>query len=239
MTEYIITTNNLTVQFPDKVVFKDVNVKVQKGSFLAVVGDNGAGKTTFLKTILGRIKPTSGEINLNPKRDALKIGYVPQFRNLSEDYPLSIENFVALGLTKNILPWLNKTEKNNLAHILKDTNLVERKDARLGVSSGGEKQKAYLAQALIEYPDLLILDESTASLDNVMKYDLLDLVIDYQKKHPVTVIFVTHDLPLAKKYATDYLFLQKATATTGKMTDLDLNELSLSQQTTEINSEKI
>lgn len=230
----IITAQNLSVEFPDKVVFRDLNITIPRGSFLGVVGDNGAGKTTFLRTVLGSLKPASGEVILQPDRKHMQIGYVPQFRNLTPEYPLSIRNFVALGLTTNKLPWLNKQERTQLEHILQVTDLTKRADARLGTASGGEKQKAYLAQALIEQPDLLILDESTASLDNVVKYELLDLVVRYQQAHDVTVIFVTHDLPLAKKYATNYLLIQNGQATTGLMHDLDLEQLKLAEVTTEV-----
>lgn len=239
MNENIITAHNLSVEFPDKVVFRDLNIEVKRGSFLSIVGDNGAGKTTFLRTVLGNLKPTTGTVTLDPVRKQLTIGYVPQFRNLTAEYPLSISNFVALGLTQSKLPWLNKEEKAKLAHILEVTDLVNRAQARLGTSSGGEKQKAYLAQALIDQPDLLILDESTASLDNMVKYELLDLVVRYQSTHDVTVIFVTHDLPLAQKYATDYLLIQNGHAMTGKMVDLDLTKLKLAAVTEEVNSEEM
>lgn len=239
MAENIITVENLSVEFPDKVVFQNVNLTVARGSFLSIVGDNGAGKTTFLRTLLGSLKPTTGSLILTPDRKQLKIGYVPQFRNLTPEYPLSVANFVALGLTGNKLPWLNKKEQAKLAHILEVTDLEGRANARLGKASGGEKQKAYLAQALVDEPDLLILDESTASLDNVVKYELLDLVIRYQATHDVTVIFVTHDLPLAQKYATDYLLIQNGHAINGKISDLDLSKLKLAEVTEEVNSENM
>lgn len=237
MTENIITAHNLSVEFPDKVVFRDLNIEVPRGSFLSIVGDNGAGKTTFLRVVLGHLKPASGGVTLSPDRKDIKIGYVPQFRNLTAEYPLSIKNFVALGLTESKLPWLTKREKAKLEHIIAETELTKRLDARLGTASGGEKQKAYLAQALVEQPDLLILDESTASLDNVVKYELLDLVTEYQRDHDVTVIFVTHDLPLAQKYATDYLLIQNGQAVNGKIKDLDLTKLKMADLTGEVNSE--
>lgn len=225
MTEPIINVNNLTVRFPEKTVFSDVNVQINRGQFLSIVGDNGAGKTTLLRTLLGQLKPSGGKVEVHPSRKELKIGYVPQFRNIDSDYPLSLRNFVALGLTKHIMPWLLPKEQHQLDAILKETELTHLAGTRLGTASGGEKQKAYLAQALVEQPDLLILDESTASLDNVMKYELLDLVAHYQKQHNLTVIFVTHDLPLAKRYSTDYLMLKDGQYETGAITALDTNVL--------------
>lgn len=185
---------------------------------MVIVGDNGVGKTTLIKTILGDLVPKSGKINLSKD---IKIGYVPQFRNVSNDYPLSIADFVALNLTKTWHPWLNKDEKQKLRKILISTNLLKIKDQSLGRSSGGEKQRAYLAQALIKSPNLLILDESTASLDNQAKYDLLDLV-KFLQKNGLSVIFITHDWNLAKHYGKHFLKLKSNKVEFGRIEDLSV-----------------
>ncbi|MCM2437641.1 ATP-binding cassette domain-containing protein [Periweissella beninensis] len=224
MMETIISIKNLAVNFPDKQVFNDINLEINRGDFLCVVGDNGAGKTTFLRTLLKQLKPNQGKI----VNHAQTMGYVPQFRNIDSEYPLSLRNFVALGLTTSMRPWLSRLEKHKLTNILAETELTSLANIRLGTASGGEKQKAYLAQALVNQPELLILDESTANLDNVMKYELLDLVAHYRQVHELTVIFVTHDLPLAKQYGTHYLLIQNGRGVTGAMANLDTTQLMAS-----------
>jgi len=90
---------------------------------------------------------------------------VPQFRNIDADAPLSIQSFVALNIGQSWHPWLTSSEKKRVERVLEQTNLTSIKNRSLALASGGERQRAYLAQALLADPDLLIMDESTASMD--------------------------------------------------------------------------
>lgn len=199
----VISVENLTVAYGDHPVIQDLSFTVNEGDFLVVVGENGVGKTTLVRALLGLLKPQSGTINIPPKTE---IGYVPQFRNIDEEYPLSIKDFVSLNLGKSIIPWLSKKERAKVERMIRITNLTSIADRPLGLASGGEKQRAYLAQALLLSPQLLILDESTASLDNEMKYELLDLVTRFQQ-NGLSVMFITHDWDLARHYGTRFLHM--------------------------------
>ena len=207
MTEPILKLTDLDFAYSDKRVFTGLNYTLNQGDFLSIVGENGVGKTTLMKLILQELKPTGGELAFLPTRQAVKVGYVPQFRNIDPEYPLCIEDFVGLNFAKVGLPWLTKKERQRVTEILAETQLTPMRKRPLGQASGGEKQKAYLAQALLDKPNLLILDESTASLDPVAKTELLDLVKQLNEDLALTVIFVTHDIPLARRYANKYLFL--------------------------------
>lgn len=193
---------------------------MDRGDFLVITGENGVGKTTLTRALFGQLKPRQGEIKTAP---GTKFGYVPQFRNVDSEYPLSIWDFVALNLPQSWRPWLNKEEKAMVDHILAETDLTRIKDRPLGLASGGEKQRAYLAQALLNHPKLLVMDESTASLDNEMKYELLDLVQKFQEDG-ITVLFITHDWDLAKKYGTKFLNLVPGGYSTGPIEDLPKRE---------------
>ncbi|MFD1319191.1 metal ABC transporter ATP-binding protein [Loigolactobacillus zhaoyuanensis] len=206
----LLTVEHLAVNFPDHQVFQDLNFTLQRGSFLSIVGENGAGKTTLIRALLHQLKPSAGTISFFPERKAIRIGYVPQFRNLDEEYPLTVRDFVSLNLSGIHLPWLSRKERQAVDTAIRTTNLTAIAKRPLGMASGGEKQRAYLAQALVEQPNLLILDESTASLDNMMKYELLELVKKFNREQNLTVIFVTHDLPLAKQYADEFLLLRRS-----------------------------
>lgn len=199
----LISVDDLSLAYGEHTVVENLSFEINQGDFLVMVGENGAGKTTVVRSLLGELKPREGEIS---RADHLKIGYVPQFRNLPTNYPLAVRDFVALNLTQSHLPWLKKTEHNRLNRIIRETNLTKIADRPLGLASGGEKQRAYLAQALVDNPQLLILDESTASLDNEIKYELLDFVAKFQQ-NGLSVLFITHDWDLAKRYGTRYLQL--------------------------------
>lgn len=201
----LVSVNDITLAYGEQPIVKDLSFDINQGDFLVMVGENGVGKTTVVRAVLGELKPRHGEIN---KMDHLKIGYVPQFRNLPNDYPLSVRDFIALNLTQSFLPWLKQDEQHRLDRIIRETNLINIQDRPLGLASGGEKQRAYLAQALVDRPQLLILDESTASLDNEMKYELLDLVVKFQQ-NGLSVLFITHDWDLARHYGSRYLQLNK------------------------------
>lgn len=199
----LVSVDDITLSYGDHPVIQDLSFEINQGDFLVMVGENGAGKTTVVRALLGELKPWEGEI---VKQNRLKIGYVPQFRNLPTNYPLSIRDFVGLNLTQSHLPWLSQKERHRLDRMIRETNLINIARRPLGLASGGEKQRAYLAQALIDNPQLLILDESTASVDNEMKYELLDLVVKFQQ-NGLSVLFITHDWDLAKRYGNRYLQL--------------------------------
>lgn len=213
---------NLTLAYGENEIIKNLNLNLHHGEFLVVVGENGVGKTTLVRSLLGQLKPKAGEIE---KTDNLRIGYVPQFRNLDSEYPLSIRDFVALNLPIRSFPWLSKHEKTMVDQVLKKTNLTSIENRLLGKASGGEKQRAYLAQALLRSPQLLVLDESTASLDNEMKYELLDLV-NSERQAGLTVLFVTHDLDLAQRYGSNYLFLYHGGYQKGPIDQLPMDQLT-------------
>src|SRR5699024_10047659 len=204
----LIEAKNLTKRFGNQLVFQDVNFKINQGDFLSLIGPNGSGKTTLVKILMGLEPKTSGELNFDHKQT---IGYVPQFRNIDNDYPLSIEAFIRLNLKFTLSPTKRHENDQLIQEILEKTGLTDLKDRPLGLASGGEKQKAYLAQALLNDPKILILDESTASLDVEVKMQLMDLVAELNKKYQLTVIFITHDYELTKKYTTKALFFQNKT----------------------------
>ncbi|CAJ1178732.1 zinc iron ABC transporter, ATP-binding protein [Companilactobacillus paralimentarius DSM 13238 = JCM 10415] len=203
----MIKVENLSKRFGNQLVFENLNFQINDGDFISLVGPNGSGKTTLVKIIIGLEKPSSGTIQTSSQT----IGYVPQFRNVDSDYPLSIEQFIRLNLKVTLNP--EKRRQNNLLikTILKRTGLTEIKDRPLGLASGGEKQKAYLAQALLNDPKILILDESTASLDVEVKTQLMDLVQELNHKYHITVIFITHDYDLTKKYTKKALLFKNKT----------------------------
>ena len=212
----IVAVNDLAVAYGNHQVINNLSFNINQGDFLVVIGENGVGKTTLIRSLLGFIKPQSGEIDIDRH---VKIGYVPQFRNIDREYPLSIRDFIALNVSHSITPWLNRDERQRVDQVIKETNLTAIADRPLGLASGGEKQRAYLAQAILPNPELLILDESTASLDVETKYELLDLVTQFQQKG-LRVMFVTHDWELARLYGIRFLQMTENGYLTGPINEL-------------------
>lgn len=216
----VISVEDLNVAYGNHRVITDLSFTVNEGDFMVVIGENGVGKTTLVRALLGLLKPRSGEIDIPTNT---KIGYVPQFRNIDEEYPLSIRDFVSLNSGKGVIPWLSKRERARVDRMIRMTDLTAIADRPLGLASGGEKQRAYLAQALLQSPQLLILDESTASLDNEMKYELLDLVTRFQQDN-LSVMFITHDWDLARHFGTRFLQMKPNGYNEGPINELPEHE---------------
>ncbi|MDM8331436.1 ABC transporter ATP-binding protein [Limosilactobacillus pontis] len=216
----VVSVEDLNVAYGNHQVISDLSFTVNEGDFMVVIGENGVGKTTLVRALLGLIKPHSSEIDVPASN---LIGYVPQFRNIDEEYPLSIRDFVSLNVKKTGFPWLSKKERAKVDRMIRMTDLTAIADRPLGLASGGEKQRAYLAQALLRSPKLLILDESTASLDNEMKYELLDLVTRFQQEN-LSVMFITHDWDLARHFGTRYLQMMPNGYSEGPINELPAPE---------------
>ncbi|MDE7056413.1 metal ABC transporter ATP-binding protein [Lactobacillus intestinalis] len=202
------------MKFDSKVIFQNLNFELKKGSMTALLGPNGTGKTTLINILMKLLIPTSGTFEF---AKGVKLGYVPQFRNIEADYPLSIRAFVSLNTP------LIKTKKikERITSELKETHLLSIQNTRMGEASGGQKQRAYLAQALLDKPNMIILDEATASLDPSAKEELMQLIKHLNEEHNITVLFVTHDVPLARKYMDNYLYLNHSTIAQGKMSEFE------------------
>lgn len=200
------------MKFDNKEIFRDINFKLEPGSMTALLGPNGTGKTTLINILMKLLIPTGGSFKFS---DDVKLGYVPQFRNIDSEYPLSIKSFVAL----NTPFFKNKQVKQTIQEELEEVHLADIQNIRMGEASGGQKQRAYLAQALLDKPNMIILDEATASLDPVAKEELMQLITHLNQKHQMTVLFVTHDLPLAKRFMKEYLYLNHGKIEQGKMGD--------------------
>lgn len=205
------------MHFGEKDVFDRLNFEIQAGEKVSLIGHNGVGKSTLVKLIMGLLTPTSGEITRRSVvgQRPLKIGYVPQFRNIDADAPLSIQSFVALNIGQSWHPWLTSSEKKRVERVLEQTNLTSIKNRSLALASGGERQRAYLAQALLADPDLLIMDESTASMDVDAKQAIMDLVDQVVTDKQMALLFVSHDLELTIKYTDRYLLLRDHQMMTG------------------------
>ena len=205
MTE--LNIKNLTYSIGDKTILDNITFSVTSGDVVAVVGKNGVGKTTLLNNILEKLNKTS-QITLVGENPTL--GYVPQFRQIDEELPLSAADFVSLPIQKGLLPWLSKKEKSSIKEALELTNSLKLQNKSIGTLSGGEKQRVFLAQALVNKPNLLLLDEFTSNLDKTSEIECMTLVKEITKKENIITLCITHELSLIdEKYVDKILYLEK------------------------------
>ena len=182
-------------------ILESVEMKINDGEFWCFIGPNGEGKTTFIKALLGALRPKRGLIRLRGDfARRTRIGFVPQSCDLNPSVPTTIESFVKQGTAG-----LN-VERTKLNHrvrrALEVMGIQFIRERSIWRVSGGQRQRAMVARALVRDPLMMIVDEPTAGLDLAASSGLLKTITELNQKHRITVIFVTHDLQLAGRYAS-------------------------------------
>ena len=200
----ILEVNNLSVTFGNQKVLDNVSFSVERDGTLAIIGPNGAGKTVLFRAILGLI-PYEGEVKWAPN---IKIGYVPQKLFVQKDLPLTVLEFLKLK-ENNLL----KIEKVLSSVGIKKTGILK---SRLGDLSGGETQRVLIANALLGNPQVLLFDEPTSGVDLAGEETIYALIERLKKEVDLTIIFISHELDIVYKHATDVLCLNKEKICYGK-----------------------
>lgn len=198
----MISVKNVSFQYENQVVLQDINLEIEEGVFIGLIGPNGGGKTTLLKLILGLLKSYKGEIRLfercpsNLKEIRHQIGYSPQKHNINLDFPISVWEVVLMGLVSKtgLFRRIQKYDKEYSLYLMEKMALIDVKDQPIGQLSGGQQQKVFLARALVSKPRLLILDEPTSSLDTTSQLNFTKLMFNLKKELNLSVIVVSHDV---------------------------------------------
>lgn len=192
-----VVTTNLDFAYDDAMVLEDVNVTIEPRDLVGIVGPNGGGKTTLLKLILGLLEPTSGTVRVFGQRPAgtsQRIGYVPQSFQYDPQFPTTVMDVVLMGrLGKgNLMRPYRASDRDSAAQALAQVGLQGLHSRPFAELSGGQRQRSLIARALTSWPDILMLDEPTASVDALMERELYDLLRELNET--MTIILVTHDL---------------------------------------------
>jgi zinc transport system ATP-binding protein len=203
MNKPIIETQNLNFSYDQQPVIRDVNLRIQSGDFMAMIGPNGGGKTTLLKLMLGLLNADSGSIRIlgkTPKDVSHRIGYVPQDIHINQNFPISSSDVVLMGKLKSGKGWSRHSKEDRMAALqaLEQVGMRKYRDHRVGELSGGQKQRVFIARALVTDPDILFLDEPTASIDTKGQNDFYALLKELN--HKITIIVVSHDLMVISRY---------------------------------------
>ncbi len=198
--EVLVESRRLTVAYGFQPVLRDVDLLVRRGEFLAISGPNGGGKTTFLKALLGLVRPQSGSIRVfgHPAGDpeALKrIGYVPQRLKFPPDFPGTVREVVhsgawpLVGLWRRIPPHLD----DSIERAIEACGLSEYLQTRVSLLSGGMQQRVLLARALAPSPELLILDEPVAGVDLPSQMEFREILTRLSQSEEISVVVVIHE----------------------------------------------
>lgn len=201
-----ITVKNLEVGYEKKTITEPINFKVDKQDYLCIVGENGAGKSTLMKTLLGLIKPVSGDIVFGDGLKANEIGYLPQQTVVQRDFPASVREIVLSGCQARagFRPFYNKEEKKLAEENMKRMGITQLADNCYRDLSGGQQQRVLLARALCATRKVLLLDEPVSGLDPKVTADMYEL-INGLNREGITIIMISHDIAAAVKYATHIL----------------------------------
>jgi manganese/iron transport system ATP-binding protein/manganese/zinc/iron transport system ATP- binding protein len=208
-----ITVENLTVSFGPKPALLDVSVEIDQGFLVGVIGPNGAGKSTLIKAILGFVTPDLGRIRVfgTPLESARgRMAYVPQRGAVDWDYPITVSEVTMMGRYGSV-PWWRDPgpeDERMVDEALRMVRMEEFRDRQIGQLSGGQQQRVFMARALAQGADILLLDEPFAGVDAATERAILD-VLDGAKKTGKTLVVVHHDLATAAEYFDALLLIKQ------------------------------
>ncbi|ADU63668.1 MAG: ABC transporter ATP-binding protein [Pseudodesulfovibrio sp.] len=229
MVEHVIEIHGLTLSFGGVPVLENVDLAVERGDFLAVLGPNGGGKSTLLKVMLGLLKPDSGTVRVlgaSVGEAGGRIGYLPQHTHVSGSFPISVLDAVRMGMVSPGLGRIagfggGRDERERARRALERVDMLDHAQRALADLSGGQRQRVFIARAVVGDPELLLLDEPTASVDAKSRNSLFRLLAELNRE--MTVVMVSHDISSLASGVKSVacvnrtLHFHKAPALTGEM----------------------
>lgn len=196
----ILNVKNLTFDYYDTSVLRNVNFSLEKGDFLGIIGSNGAGKSTLIKLILGMLPYSNGEIKVFGKdigEVRKKVGYVPQKANsFNTTFPATVREVVMANLYSRtgLFKHYGKKYDEDVRRVLEKVGMEGCENKLIGKLSGGQQQRVFIARALISEPELLLMDEPTVGVDAQSVKAIMELVTELNRGG-LTVIMTNHDTP--------------------------------------------
>lgn len=220
----LITLKDVCVDYQGILALRNLNLSIYEGDFLGIIGPNGGGKSTMMKAILGLVPVSFGEVLMEGKRrkkSSLRLGYVPQLSEFNRMFPITVFEVVQMGrLEKSIEPMFrySKEDEEATLEVLDKVGILHLKDRQISELSGGEAQKMLIARALSINPQVLLLDEPTAMIDNVAQKQVFHLLKRLSKD--MTIVIITHQGHLLLKQLTRLVYLNKNVIAEGEPSEV-------------------
>jgi len=199
----VVKLQNIRVSYGDIPALDDITLSVYQNDFLGIIGPNGGGKSTLLKVLLGLVKPDSGSVlvfDRPPRQARSRIGYVSQRPDFDRDFPASVRDVVMMGRYSQagLFRRYNQNDRTAAETALARVDMDGSGNTQIGRLSGGQQQRVFVARALVAEPELLLLDEPTASIDSTMQTGFYELLKELKKS--LTIIMVSHDIGAISVY---------------------------------------
>ena len=204
-----ITCRDLTIGYGSRIILKHLNFTVNEGDYLCIIGENGSGKSSLMRTILNLQNPINGQILYDHQIQQIGIGYLPQQTSRQKDFPASVREIVLSGCDRRsgFHPFYHASDKKKAVTAmqqLKITHLAHRCYREL---SGGQQQRVLLARALCATKKILFLDEPVSGLDPEVTADFYALIRHLNRREGITILMISHDLQATAADATHILHL--------------------------------
>lgn len=201
----VVSFSEVSFSYGSVPVLERITFDILHDDFMGIVGPNGSGKTTLVKIILGLLTPDTGHVRVfdtSPRSARSRIGYVPQHSGFDREFPASVEDLVLTGRLGRVgmVRRYRDEDREKAKSALADLDMMALARRPVGALSGGERQRALVARALVSDPELLILDEPTASVDTRVEKHFYELLKELNRRMPI--VLVTHDLGFVSTYLT-------------------------------------
>ena len=213
----MIEVKSVFFRYHKEWVLQDVSFRVEKGEFVGLIGPNGSGKTTLLKVLYRLLSPQNGEVlfelvplkRMDRKDIAKRIGVVAQETHLL--FPFSVMEIVLMGRSPYLGHLMFESEKDlEIARkAMEWTETLPFSDRSIDELSGGERKRVFIARALAQEPEVILLDEPTANLDIHHQVDFLDLILTLNRERGLTIIMASHDMNIASEFCDRLILLQE------------------------------
>jgi len=211
MTADALTVKHLSFKYAGQpLLLNDISFSIPAKGFWGLIGPNGSGKTTLLKCLLGLEAHDVGVIEVFGKplsKQQSTLGFVPQFVHFEPNFPITTQGLIELGLIENSLHWrrLSTANKQRIMDVMEQLDLLALANQSIHQLSGGQKQRVLLARALVAKPEILLLDEPTANIDQQGEAHVFELLKSLT--HDITVLVVSHDIGFISSYVEQVICL--------------------------------